>query len=138
MEILTKAAEIMKSIPNVTIALIDLDGYPSASTISSMKTDGIQTVWFATGTNGDKAERIRQCDHASVCYTNGKDNVTLVGTVEILTDAQIKSELWVDWFIDHFQGVDDPNYCILKFTTQRVNLWIDQQSMKGALRGDGM
>lgn len=69
-----------------------------------------------------------QNNKASVCYTDGENNVTLLGIVDILTDPDLKEQLWLDWFIHYFPGgVTDPNYCLLKFTTKEVHYWIDKQ-----------
>lgn len=123
-----KAESILQSASVATIARVGDDGYPSASTISSIKSDGIRTVWFATGLKSRKAQAFTLNNKASVCYREGGSNVTLVGTIEIVTEPQLKKELWLDWFINHFPGgITDPNYCLLKFTAHRACLWIDDQ-----------
>ena len=46
--------------------------------------------------------------------------------VEVITDADIKQELWQDWFINHFPGgPTDPNYVILKFKANHATYWIE-------------
>ena len=95
---------------------------------SQPKTDGLRKVWFATGLGSSKVKFFRKDSKASVCYRDGGNNVTLVGDVEIITSPELKEQLWQDWFIDHFPGgVQDPNYCILQFTTKEVFLWVDNQ-----------
>jgi general stress protein 26 len=42
-----------------------------------------------------------------------------------LTDPDIKKELWYDGWEYHFSGTEDPNYCVLKFTSKRYNLFLD-------------
>ncbi|WP_312701747.1 pyridoxamine 5'-phosphate oxidase family protein [Sedimentibacter sp.] len=127
-ELILRAEAIMKNSTNATIAKIDDRGYPRASTISSIKTDGIKTVWFSTGLASGKVKFFKLNNKASVCYCDGENNITLTGTVEILSDPGLKKQLWEDWFINHFPGgVTDPNYCILKFTTDSAFLWIDGQ-----------
>ena len=126
--LILKAETIMKNADVATIAKIDDKGYPRASTISNIKTDGIKTVWFATGLNSGKVKFLSQNNKASVCYRDGGNNITLTGTIEILTDPELKKQLWLDWFINHFPGgVSDPNYCILKFTTNEAVFWIDNK-----------
>lgn len=126
--LIIRAASIMRAAADATIATVDENGFPSASKISSIRTDGIKTVWFSTGLNSGKVRRLSKNNKCSVCYCDGGNNVTLQGTVEILTDPDIKRDLWVDWFINHFPGgIEDPNYCILKFVTRNVKLWVDLQ-----------
>jgi len=48
-EIISKAKNIAENASNATIAVIDEYGYPRASTVSNIKADGIETIWFATG-----------------------------------------------------------------------------------------
>ncbi|MFG6345363.1 MAG: pyridoxamine 5'-phosphate oxidase family protein [Lachnospiraceae bacterium] len=41
----------------------------------------------------------------------------LVGTMEVLQDAEIKQELWHPGDTMYYSGgVTDPDYCVLKFT----------------------
>ncbi len=127
--IIEKANILVNSSDTAYIAVIDENNYPSASTISSIKTDGIFEAYFSTGIDANKAKRILKNNKVSLCYNIEGDNVTLVGEAQILTDKDIKHALWQDWFINHFPlGKDDPTYCIIKFTTKRVSLWIDRES----------
>lgn len=121
-----RAESIMKAASTATIAVIDDRGFPRASTISSIRTDGVRHAWFSTGLQSGKVRCLENNNRASLCYRDGGHNVTLIGTIEILTDQPIKRELWQDWFIDHFPaGQDDPNYCILRFTAEQASLWVD-------------
>ncbi len=116
------------------LALIDANGYPTASTITAAKSDGIEWITFGTGLNSNKAKRIEKCNRASVCFnTNGGFNITLVGTIEIVTDASTKKEMWYGGLVNHFSGADDPNYCVLRFKTERYNLMIDWKELEGAI-----
>lgn len=126
--LISKATLIIRDASIATIAVIDDDGYPRASTISNIKTDGVKTVWFATGLKSGKVKCLMRNNKASVCYHESGNNITLIGTIEISTDLELKKQLWLDWFINHFpEGVTDPNYCILKFTAKQALLWIDSQ-----------
>jgi general stress protein 26 len=127
--LISRAASIMRDLSEATIATVDEAGFPSASAISSIRTAGVKDVWFATGLNSGKVKRLLKNNKCSVCYCDGKNNVTLQGTAEILTDPDIKKELWVDWFINHFPGgAEDANYCILKFAAKNVTLWVDSET----------
>ena len=38
---------------------------------------------------------------------------------------------WGDWMLDHFPGgVEDPEYCVLKFTSTSATYWIDNVFVK--------
>ncbi len=124
-----KANEIIKSCDVAYFGVIDENGYPHVSTVSTVQPENLLEAYFATGLNANKTKRLLQDKRASVCYRLEGQNITLVGEAEILTDQEIKSKYWEDWFIDHFPlGHTDPGYCIIKFKTNRVSLWIDCES----------
>ena len=130
--IISKAGEIIsKKRQNCVLALIDFDGYPTASTITVSKADGIKWLTFCTGIN--KPKRIYLNNRASVCFIseNPLYNISLVGKIEVITDLETKKEMWYDGLENHFQSPEDPNYYVLKFTTGRYNLFVDFQELKG-------
>jgi hypothetical protein len=68
-KIIEKASAIISAKRlDCVLALIDLDGYPTASTITVSKNDGIYWQTFCTGLGGSKTKRIDQCNRASVCF----------------------------------------------------------------------
>jgi len=117
-----------------TLALIDQEGYPTASTITASKSEGIHWITFCTGLSSNKAERIKKCNRAAVCFNAGGEcNITLVGTIEIITEPDVKREMWYSGLENHFSGADDPNYCVLRFRTNRYNLMVDWKEVEGTL-----
>lgn len=121
-----KANQIIKTCDAAYLGVIDENGFPHVSTVSTIKPEDIFSAYFSTGIGANKTKRLLRDNRASVCYRSGSNNITLVGEAEILTDQETKDRCWLDWFIDHFPGgKTDPNYCIIKFTTKRVSLWID-------------
>ncbi len=136
-EIIIKAGEIIEKNTGMgtycVLALMDLDGYPTASTITASKADGINWITFCTGLGGTRTNRINKCNRASVCFNADDYNITLVGTMEILTDLEVKAEMWYEGLMNHFSGPEDPNYCVLRFKTERYNLLIDWKEVGGTL-----
>lgn len=136
-EIITRAGEVIgKNVGEGTycsLALIDLDGYPTASTITVSKADGINWITFCTGLGGTRTNRIDRCNRASVCFNADDYNITLVGTIEVVTDPEVKKEMWYGGLANHFSGPEDPNYCVLRFTTQRYNLLVDWKEAIGTI-----
>lgn len=127
-ELLKKAELMMAKTENVTIASIDENGYPRAATMSKLKTEGISEVWFSTGTNSHKTLNFKRNTKASVSFTDYSNNITLIGDIVIIEDMEIKKALWVDWFIKHFPlGINDPNYCVMKFETKYIQAYIDDE-----------
>lgn len=138
-EIIARAGEIVASKTGggnegyCVLALIDTEGYPTTSTISASKADGINWITFCTGLGSNKTKRIKNCNRASVCFDSLDHNITLVGTIEILTDPEIKKEMWYEGLVNHFNGLEDPNYCVLRFRTERYNLLVDWKEASGNL-----
>ena len=138
-EIITKAGEIIAQKTGggnegyCVLSLIDKDGFPTSSTISASKADGINWITFCTGLGSDKTNRIEKCNRASVCFAAIDYNISLVGTIEILTDPETKKEMWYKGLENHFSGPEDPNYCVLRFKTKRYNLLVDWMEVKGEL-----
>ena len=132
--ILEKANQMIKTCENGSFAVIDESGYPSVSTVSLIKPENISELYFSTNTGSNKEKRLQKNNKASVCCCVGGHNITLVGEAEVLTDQETKSKYWQDWFIDHYPGGEaDPIYCVVKFTTKRVSLWIDCESAEFVL-----
>ena len=116
------------------LALMDEEGNPTASTITESKAEGIRRLYFCTGIGSNKARRVRRCGRACVCFnTGGAYNISLAGTIEILTDPGIKADMWYGGLKNHFSGPEDPGYCVLRFTTRRYNLLVDWQEAAGTL-----
>ncbi len=143
-EIIKRAGEIILqntahnspegSEPYCVLALIDANGYPTAATITAAKAEGINWITFCTGIGSNSTKRISSCNRASVCFnTGGQYNISLVGTIEVITDAAIKQEMWYEGLKNHFSGADDPNYCVLRFNAERYNLLVDWKEVRGEL-----
>ena len=138
-EVIAKANEIIHSKTaaenmgaGVTLSLFDHEGYPTTSSLSISKADGIRQILFGGSLSSNKVKRAKECSRASVCvfdddYEKGLYyNITLVGDIEIVTDPEIKKDVWYEGLAEHFEGgVNDPDYCVLRFTTKRYNLWVD-------------
>ncbi len=116
------------------LALMDDEtGGPTASAITPARAEGIEWITFCTGRESNKARRAGQANRAAVCFASDCYNITLTGRVEVVTDEAVKREMWYDGLENHFSGADDPNYCVLRFRTERYNLLVDWKEARGAL-----
>ena len=141
-EIITKAIRIVEtnSVQGgnfagqiCTLSLIDENGFPTASVITPSKSDGIHTITFGTFVNDNRAKRAQNCNRASVCFSSTEYSINLVGEIEVITDPDTKQDMWYDGLSFHFTGADDPNYCVLKFTTKRYKLFVDGEDVAGTI-----
>jgi len=120
---------------SAALALIDENGYPTASTLTIANADGIKWITFNTSPNTDKVRRIEKCNRASVCINSSEYNITLVGTIEVLTDDKTKNENWFQPLCEMWSGPNDPDFCVLRFITERYNLFFadEDSEAKGTL-----
>ncbi|MDE6594495.1 MAG: general stress protein, partial [Oscillospiraceae bacterium] len=87
------AERIVGSQNFVTLAFVNWDGYPHTTTISISKSEGIKWLTFCTGT-GAKQDTINRCNKASVCINSSEYHIALTGTIEQITDLDVKKEMW--------------------------------------------
>lgn len=116
-----KAEQLLQRCEVVVITSVNEEGYPRPVPMSKIKSEGYSVVWMATGNDSLKTKDFRLNPKAGLCYSENGNSVALTGEVEVITDAEIKKELWQEWFIAHFPlGPADPNYVLLKFKGQRL------------------
>jgi Uncharacterized stress protein (general stress protein 26) len=135
-KIIARAEEIIASTRYCTLSLIDADGYPTTAAISPSKVEGVKWIAFGNSVESNWVKRAENCNRAGICFSSDSPecNITLVGTIEVLkTDIALKKEMWSDWMNEYYSGVEDPRYCVLKFTTKRYSLFIDGTQVRGIL-----
>lgn len=115
------------------LILEDLDGFPTASTFSIAKAEGIRWAAFCTGAGSHAAQCIARCRKASVLLNSPEYHMALTGTAEVCTDLALKQEMWYEGLARHFSGPEDPNLCVIRFTTQRFNLFVDWNEARGEI-----
>jgi general stress protein 26 len=109
-----------------SVASITKDGYPRICSLVPLKTTGIKTFWFSTGSSSAKTTQFRDNSKAGVTFDDGQYSVTLTGNMEIVEDKKEKRLLWQDWLFAHFAGgVDDPEYALLKFTARDAKIFME-------------
>ncbi|WP_413538811.1 pyridoxamine 5'-phosphate oxidase family protein [Enterococcus malodoratus] len=141
-EMISKANEIVKEnsvyggetgFGMCTLSVIDEEGYPTASIITPAKSEGIYWMTFGTMKSQNSVKRIIQCNRASVCFSSEAYCINLVGEVEIIESDDVKQEMWYEGLGHHLSGPDDPNYCVLKFTTKRYKIFLNFQEIAGTI-----
>jgi len=105
------------------LSLIDEEGFPTMSTITPAKSDGVKWITFGTLLDQNRAKRSAANSNAGVCFDSDAYCVNLVGKIEVITSTDVKHDMWYDGLYGHFTGPDDPNYCVLKFTPKRYKFF---------------
>lgn len=125
---LIKQAEVLLDKCYVcSVASVSEEGYPRICILAKLKSEGIKELWFSTGTSGTKVRHFRSNDKAGVTFCDGGDSATLIGTMEIIEDTSVKQDLWKEWadfLCNHFEGANDPEYAILKFTAKEATIFV--------------
>ena len=133
-KMIEKANTMIKGCENASFGVIDENGYPSVSAISLCYPETITELYFTTTLDSNKAKRLQKNNKASLCCFSDMNNITLVGETAFLIDQEAKDKYWQDWFIHVYPGgKTDPNYCVVKFITKRVSLWVDEEGAEFSL-----
>lgn len=102
------------------IAYVDGEGYPiTKAMLKPRDRNGIKEFWFTTNTSSNKVKFFRNNPKASIYFVDKRffRGVSLIGTVEVLEDGESKRHIWQEGDTMYYPlGVDDPDYCVLKFT----------------------
>lgn len=122
-----KAISFLEKTGVISMSSITQTGYPRICALSKLKSEGL-TIWVSTGATSKKVNHYKTNPKAGILCYNENDSITLNGVIEIIQDENTKKGLWQDWMIKHFPGgMEDPDYCVLKFTAKEATLYIDEQ-----------
>lgn len=120
-----QAIAMLQRCDTVVLASVNEVGYPRPVPMSKIKSEGLSTIWMATGRSSAKTKDFLANPKAGLCFQENGNSVALTGDVEIVTDNNTKKELWQEWFIAHFtEGPTDPEYVLVKFTALHATYWI--------------
>jgi general stress protein 26 len=104
------------------IASVGADGFPNMKAmLPPRKREGIKSFWFTTNTSSMRVSQYRENSKACIYFYDKRffRGVMLRGTMDVLEDAASKEMIWQDGDTLYYPGgLTDPDYCVLKFTTQ--------------------
>ncbi|MBI4865220.1 MAG: pyridoxamine 5'-phosphate oxidase family protein [Candidatus Riflebacteria bacterium] len=105
------------------LATVTPDGNPWVRTMM-VHADGL-TLYSATSLDSRKIGHIK--NNPSVALTISLDPTDMASPylvidalAEILTDRKVKKAHWSKGLAEYFEGPDDPNYCILKYSPRVI------------------
>ena len=105
------------------IASVDRDGFPNMKAmLAPRKREGIKEFWLTSNTSSMRAAQYKANPKAAIYFYEKRffQGVQLVGTMEVLTDAESKAMIWREGDTMYYPlGVTDPGYCVLKFTAAK-------------------
>ncbi len=115
------------------IASVDEDGFPNMKAMFVPRKIEGDCFYFSTNTSSMRSRQFMENPKASIYFFNkGRfryESIMLMGTMEVLQDAEIKKEIWQTGDTMYYkEGVTDPDYCVLKFTAVKGRHYCDLKS----------
>jgi general stress protein 26 len=102
------------------------DGYPNIKAMIKVENEGLKRIWFSTNTSSKRVAQLLRDPKACVYFVDLEQwkGLMLVGTVEVLQDAESKERVWTDGDEKYYPlGVTDPDYSVLRFTAEWGNFY---------------
>ncbi|NOY86582.1 MAG: pyridoxamine 5'-phosphate oxidase family protein [Deltaproteobacteria bacterium] len=104
------------------ISSVDESGFPNTKAmLPPRKREGIKHIFFTTNTSSMRVKQYSENPKACIYFFDKRffRGVMLKGTMEVLQDSKTKKMIWNDGDEMYYsKGVTDPDYCVLKFTSQ--------------------
>lgn len=101
---------------------VDGDGYPNVKAmLAPRKREGLKTFYLTTNTSSKRVADFINNPKACLYFADTRffRGLMLVGTVEVMTDAETKQSIWKFGDTMYYPlGVTDPDYCVLKFPAE--------------------
>ena len=105
----------------IFVGSVDAEGFPNIKAmLQTRKREGLKHIYLSTNTSSMRVSQFLKNNRAClyVCNTRFFKGVMLRGTMEILTDSTSKKMIWQEGDTMYYpEGVTDPDYCVLKFTS---------------------
>ena len=119
--------EIFSFIEKQTVAFIasvDKDGFPNMKAMLVPRKIDESSFYFTTNTSSMRVRQYTNNDKACIYFYSMDslkyEGVMLIGKMEILTDKETKELIWRSGdTMFYSKGVEDPDYCVLKFTAKK-------------------
>lgn len=130
--------KLINSAPTLNFCTIDKEGYPSMRIMANLRDSKANPnlisffenevknpymTYMTTFISSKKVEDIKNNNKASLNFIDMSTgcSLTLYGTVVLIEDNELKKKLWNDaWVRSYKDGINDPNYGILKFNPMKV------------------
>lgn len=123
--VIDEAVQLLEQCNEITVSSVTEDGFPRPCVLSKLGADGLEAIYFSTNTSSRKIPQFQANPKAGVCFADGGDSVTLLGTVEIVTDQEKKNAVWRPWLENHFpDGPEGAEFCLLKFIPKEMTFFL--------------
>ena len=115
------------------VASVDEEGFPNIKAMFMPRKIEGNSFYFSTNTSSMRAQQFMKNEKASIYFYQRSryryEGLMLTGRMEVLQEPEIKKEIWrAGDTLFYKQGVDDPDYCVLKFTAEKGRHYCDLKS----------
>ncbi len=110
---------------------VDSHGFPNTRAMLKPRVrHGVKEFFLATNTSSHKVAIYRNNPKACLYFCDPKfyRGVMFKGNVEVIEDSAMKRLLWEESDTIFYEGVNDPDYCVLKFTSISATYYRDYQT----------
>jgi general stress protein 26 len=124
-ELKTKIISLVNEAKTVYVSSID-EGYPNTKAMFAMEHKGIETHYFSTNLSAKRTGQFMKNPNACIYFCNNGEykGLMLVGKMEVCTDRKHREMLWREGNEIYYpKGIDDEDYCVLKFTAVKGNYY---------------
>jgi general stress protein 26 len=131
--------QLMETTWAVYVTTIDENGFPHTRAMDNWRSrerfprlvdvfkSNDDDFWILLGTNtsSSKMTHLRKNPNVSVYYCEPKEfrGLALRGTAEIVTDTQLKREVWHDYWAVFYKTMDNPDYTVLSIHPTCADGW---------------
>ncbi|HOV14799.1 MAG TPA: pyridoxamine 5'-phosphate oxidase family protein [Spirochaetota bacterium] len=130
--LIRKGLSIFEKSKNTIIASIDKDGFPNLKAmLKPRENEELKVFYFSTNTSSQRVKQFSENSKSSIYFFDSLSfrGIMLTGIMEVLFDQTIKDRIWRDGDTMYYsEGVTDPDYCVLKFTTKKCRMYEEFKS----------
>lgn len=105
------------------ISSIDEDGFPATKAMFAPRIrEGIKVFYFTSNTSSLRVSHYQENPKGCIYFCDRRfyRGVMFQGEFEILEEHDIKEKMWREGDTLYYPlGIDDPDYCVLKFTAKK-------------------
>lgn len=120
------------------ISTVDEDGFPQTrSMLAVRRRNALRDFYFSTNTSSQKVRQAQANNKACVYFYDGRlfTGAMFIGCMAVLHDAGSKKDIWRSGDEQYYPGgVDDPDYCVLRFTAHTLRYYSELQTVALPIR----
>lgn len=117
---------LLERLKSVVVCSVDGEGYPNAKAMLKLENDGLNTFYFSTNMSAKRTGQF-SVNPGSCVYAFDPETfqgLMLKGKMTVCTDRESRERLWREGFEMYYpSGIDDPDYCVLKFEAKQGNYY---------------